>query len=74
MARNPEDPRNTREWFEAVDQAAFFLALDDCRMYGLIEGGPGVRRERCLEILERAAQRGIKPRPLGDLIRDYLTG
>jgi hypothetical protein len=37
------------------------LLIDDARMYGLIDGGPKVDRERCVEVLDRLRKRGVVP-------------
>jgi hypothetical protein len=57
----PRMPRTPREWQAAADAAEWCLALDSCRQYGLVEGGPGIDVDRCLLILERAKMRGIVP-------------
>lgn len=56
------EPKDAEEWQIAVDVAHGALVLDDCRMYGLIEGGPGVNRERCFVTLARGERFGFKPR------------
>lgn len=55
-------PRTKAEWQEAVDGAEGALALDDCRMYGLVTGGPVVNRDRCTSILAMGAKKGFRPR------------
>ncbi len=57
----PRMPRTPRECQAAADAAAWALALDSCRQYELIEGGPLIDVDRCLLILERAKKRGITP-------------
>jgi hypothetical protein len=44
-----------------VDAAAFVLALDSCRQYGLIEWDQEIDVDRCVEILERGRARGYAP-------------
>ncbi len=56
------DPRTRPEWQEAADTAELMLALESCRLYGLLQGGSGVNVMRCEEILERARAMGIEPR------------
>lgn len=56
-----KDPKTYAEWQVAVDAAAGFIAIDDCRLYGLITGGPTVDRNRSLDILEKGKARGIRP-------------
>jgi hypothetical protein len=58
----PKDPETPEQWQEAADLANFFLELESCRMYGLIEGGPRADIERCDSILNLARKRGIHPR------------
>jgi hypothetical protein len=58
MKRNP---RTLEEWQEAVDGAAALRMIADCKMYGLIEGGPEINVGRCDEILERGQSRGVHP-------------
>ena len=71
--QSPRDPLTSPEWQEAVDSAAFFRALEDSKMYGLIQGGPIVNLRRCNELLERGAELGYRPAPLNDLIDRYLA-
>jgi len=55
------DPRTPAEWQEVVDGARAFLLLDDCRLYGLLTGGPKIDRDRCIELIERGRARGVVP-------------
>ena len=55
------DPETPEEWQAAADAANFYLALDACRQYGLVEGGPEIDWHRCAEILDRAKAMGIAP-------------
>jgi hypothetical protein len=57
----PPDPETREEWQEAVDVAVGARAIADCKMYGLLEGGPEVDVDRCDEIIERGRQRGVLP-------------
>lgn len=57
------DPETDAEWQDAVDGAAFWLLVDDARLYGLITGGPVVDRARCFALLERGRARGLQPKP-----------
>lgn len=62
------DPKTAAEWQEAVDAAAGARAIADCKMYGLLEGGPEIDVGRCDEILERGRARGVRPsRPRNEL-------
>jgi len=54
-------PKTTAEWQEAVDAAAGMRAIADCKMYGLIEGGPSINVERCDWILARGRRRNVTP-------------
>ncbi len=58
---NPRDPVTPAEWQDAVDTADFLLALESCKTYGLITGGPDVNIPRCEEILRRGAELGYRP-------------
>ena len=61
--RKVRTPRTKAEWQAAADLAHFLLATDVCQRYGLITGGPEVDVTRCIEILSRAAEKGIEPVP-----------
>lgn len=67
-----DDPETPGEWQEAVNMAKFLLALDDCRMYGLIEGGPEINRDRAIDLLERGKKLGYDPAPLDQLTKKFL--
>lgn len=68
------DPQTAEEWQEAVDGAAALRAVADCKMYGLIEGGPNIDVRRCDEILERGETRGVRPsKPVKDLAIEMIT-
>lgn len=56
------DPQTPKEWQVAADGAYFLLSLDAARQYGLIEGGPEIDADRCMEILDRAKAMGITPK------------
>jgi hypothetical protein len=63
-----KDPRGSKQWQEAVDLAAGLRAIADCKMYGLLEGGPEIDIRRCDQILERGALIGYSPsRPVKEL-------
>jgi hypothetical protein len=47
------DPKTPEEWQTAVDSASALRLIADCRMYGLIDGGPSIDVARCDEIVER---------------------
>lgn len=55
------DPKTPEEWQEAVNLATGLRALADCKMYGLLEGGPGVDVARCDDIVERGLALGVVP-------------
>ncbi len=59
------NPRDEKEWQEAVDSACFWLLLESARLYGLVMGGPPVNVERCEEILKEGKKRGIFPQKRG---------
>jgi hypothetical protein len=54
-------PQTVDEWEAAAVLAAGHLMIDDARLYGFVEGGPKINRERCVEILDQAAAVGIVP-------------
>jgi hypothetical protein len=67
-------PQTVAEWQEAVDAAAACRMIADCKMYGLIEGGPGIDVARCDEILERGKQKGVRAsRPDADLALELIA-
>jgi hypothetical protein len=55
------DPCTDAEWREAVALAAALLNIDAARQYGLITGGPEVRIDRSVAILEAGRARSIVP-------------
>jgi hypothetical protein len=64
---------NLKEMFErstpperqaAVDAAEMALALHSLQLYGLVEGGPEVDFDRCMELLELGRQFGVTPSPI----------
>lgn len=55
------DPKTPEQWQQAVDLAAAARVLADCKMYGLIEGGPVIDVARCDEILDVGARLGVRP-------------
>lgn len=55
------EPKTATEWQSAVDAAAGLRAIADCKMYGLLEGGPTIDVRRCDEILKSGAARGFRP-------------
>lgn len=67
------DPETPEEWQEAVDVAAFLRMLHDCKLYGLIEGGPETNIDRCDDILERGSSMGIRPVSEDQLIERYAA-
>lgn len=71
--RGCREPRTPAEWKEAVDLAEFLLNLDSCRHYGLLTGGPNVRTERAVEVLERGKRRGVHPAPIDELVKKFIV-
>lgn len=69
-----KEPVTPQEWQLCVDAAEFFLAVDSCRQYGLLTGGPGVNVERCVGILERGKALGYKPAPMTQLCEKFIRG
>jgi hypothetical protein len=69
-----KNPRTPKEWQEAVDMAAAARAIADCKMYGLLKGGPEIDIARCDEILERGRKRGFRPsRPVPILAVEMVS-
>lgn len=67
------DPKTPEEWQWAVDAAAAARAIFDCKLYGLLEGGPEIDADRCDQILKRGAARGITPSaPAESLALDFI--
>lgn len=63
-----KDPRTREEWQLAVDAACALRLIADCKMYGLIAGGPTIDVGRCDDILDRGKAHGIHPsKPQADL-------
>lgn len=54
-------PRNEAEWREAVNIASALRLLHDCKLYGLVTGGPKADIERCDLILSRGKSLGFEP-------------
>lgn len=70
MMRNPRTPA---EWQAAVNAATALRLIADCRMYGLIEGGPSIDVDRCDEIVDLGNARGVQPSaPALDLALEYI--
>lgn len=71
--REREDPETPEQWQLAVDAAHACLALDSAKQYGLIEGGPRIDVERCVEILEGGEKLGYHPSKtaIEDFIRSW---
>jgi hypothetical protein len=68
------DPRTPQEWQEAFDLATALRMIADCKMYGLIKGGPEINLERCDRILARGAKRGLSPsKAAADLAMEYIA-
>ena len=72
IAPLPRDPRTTAEWKHAADLAYTLLVIEDCKMYGLVEGGPAIDRDRCFDITFRARQRGIEGKFNLALVRELM--
>ena len=56
-----KDPQTREQWQIAVDIAAGLRAIEDCKMYGLLQGGPKINLDRCDELLTRGARMGVIP-------------
>lgn len=57
-------PVTEEQWQDAVDAAHAMLSIEMARLFKLVEGGPYVNVERCMEILEDGLKRGVIPRAL----------
>lgn len=56
-----KEPRTPEEWQEAVNLAAAWRKIHDCKLYGLIDGGPGINWQRCDYIRTEGARLGYLP-------------
>jgi hypothetical protein len=62
------DPNTPEEWQEAYDAALACRTIADCRMYGLLKGGPLIDLERCDRLIAAGEKRGLRPsRPVEQL-------
>lgn len=70
------DPKNAREWQEAVDLAETLLLIAAARDYGLIAGGPAINVDRCDQIRNAGARRGVVPDPdaVRAIVQTYARG
>jgi len=66
-----EDPQTIEEWQTAADLAEFLLLVDSAEQYGLVTG-PKVNVARAGELLARAAQMGIRPKPHDKLVKTFM--
>lgn len=66
VARDPQTPQ---EWQDAIDAAALMIAIHDCYIYGLLTG-PKINLERCELLIRRARERGLRPRPPLETLKD----
>ncbi len=67
------EPSTPAEWQDAVDAAQLLLLIDSARQYGLIDGGPAVDVERCVQVLEVGKARGYRPAPDAKIIQRALS-
>jgi hypothetical protein len=68
------NPKTPEEWQEAVNAAAAARAVADCKLYGVIDGGPRINVARCDQILEQGRKRGIMPsRPITELAIELIN-
>ena len=54
----PEEPTTPEEWQLVVDAAAGFRCIAECRMYGLMKGGPEIDVQNCVHFMARGAELG----------------
>ena len=71
MKLRPRNPKTPEEWQRSVNAAEFFLLVESSKQYGLVEGGPEVDQERCLEVLKAGAALGIRPARHEQLIEEF---
>jgi hypothetical protein len=70
----PKRPRTRAEFQEAVDAAAGLRSIADCKMYGLIEGGPAIDVDRCDMMLEAGRVAGVFPsKPVSELALEMIA-
>jgi hypothetical protein len=56
------EPQTLVEWHQAADAAAFSLAIDAARQFGLVSGGFTVNAARAEQLIEQALMvHGIRP-------------
>jgi hypothetical protein len=55
------DPETPDEWLALMALSTVLLAIDSCRQYGLVTGGPAIDARRCDELLSRGAALGYQP-------------
>jgi hypothetical protein len=55
------DPTTPEQWQHAVDLADWYMHVDAARAYGLIRTEMQIDVERCHQLLDRGAARGITP-------------
>ena len=65
-----KEPQTRKEWQEAVNLAWAGLSLDSARLYGLLTGGPKFDVQRCVELLRRGEEIGI--RPANDAVERFI--
>lgn len=56
-----KQPSTAEEWQEAVLLAHAVRLIYDCRLYGLIHGGPQINVARCDQLIDAGRKRGIVP-------------
>ena len=57
----PEEPTTPEERQLVVDAAAGFRCIAECRMYGLMKGGPEINVQNCVHFMARGAELGYHP-------------
>jgi hypothetical protein len=61
-------PATPSEWQEAVDLSCGLRALANCKMYGLLAGGPEIDHDRCDQLIAEGKRLGIGPsKPIPEL-------
>lgn len=67
-------PQTAAEWQEAYDMAHVMRMLHDCKLYGLLVGGPTIDVQRCDYLIAQGNAMGLRTsRPALDLAVAYVT-
>lgn len=56
-----DKPQTREQWQKAVDAATGLKVIADCKLYGLLKGGPYINVDRCAEIVRRGEVLNVHP-------------